>query len=411
MEKCISCGVFNKKYCFIILFNVLNNTIAVIISFLYLISSFLLNVEETNKGIFLKPLLAYIGQSLCIIPELLVKKSLTEEKEKNNFDKYKKKTLINELIFNDLSDRLTLRDKINIFIISLILLIVDYIKLYLSVANKNFDEDYNFIELIFLFLISLYFYDIKFYNHQYVSLAFFIIIQLIKIIIKYIFYYSNFIEMITELSFQIILGLFEAIIFTYSKYLMEIKFFSPYKATYIFGFINGIITLILLIIISFFSIGSLGLVEYKDSYYFDSYYFIYDNFNAGQIILSIFSSFFLGISRLIFNATINYFTVCHLFLLFPVIELSKNIKQEIINKVGIAPLLIINICEVLEFIFFLVFLEIIELNCFGLNKYTKKNIKKRAGEDINLLLLNENMRTDTEILENNSIVVNNGIVS
>ena len=91
MEKCISCDVFNKKYCFIILFNVLNNIIAVIISFLYLISSFLLNVEETNKGIFLKPLLTYIGQFLCIIPELLVKKSLTEEKEKNNSDTYKKK--------------------------------------------------------------------------------------------------------------------------------------------------------------------------------------------------------------------------------------------------------------------------------------------------------------------------------
>ena len=91
MEKCISCGVFNKKYCFIILFNILNNIIAVIISFLYLISSFLLNAEETNKGIFLKPLLTYIGQFLCIIPELLVKKSLTEKKEKNNSSTYKKK--------------------------------------------------------------------------------------------------------------------------------------------------------------------------------------------------------------------------------------------------------------------------------------------------------------------------------
>ena len=214
--------------------------------------------------------------------------------------------------------------------------------------------------------------------------------------------------MIKDLSFQIIIGLFEAIIFTYSKYLMEIKFFSPYKATYIFGFINGIITLILLIIISYFSVGSLGLVESKYSYYyFDNYYFIFDNFNIGQIILIFFSTIFLGINKLIFNITINYFTVCHLFLLFPVIEFSTNIKQEILNKFGIVPLLIINICDVLEFIFFLVFLEIIELNCFGLNKYTKKNIKKRAEEDIDLLLLNENMRNDTEIIENNSILVNN----
>ena len=119
-----------------------------------------------------------------------------------------------------------------------------------------------------------------------------------------------------------------------------------------------------------------------------------------------FSTIFLGISRLIFNITINYFTVCHLFLLFPVIEFSTNIKQEILNKFGIVPLLIINICDVLECIFFLVFLEIIELNCFGLNKYTKKNIKKRAEEDIDLLL-NESMRNDTQIIENDSIIVNN----
>ena len=212
--------------------------------------------------------------------------------------------------------------------------------------------------------------------------------------------------MIKDLSFQIIIGLFEAIIFTYSKYLMEIKFFSPYKATYIFGFINGIITLILLIIISYFSVGNFGLVGYKYSY-FDNYCFIFDNFNTGQIILIFFSTIFLGISRLIFNITINYFTVCHLFLLFPIIEFSTNIKQEILNKFEIIPLLIINICDVLEFIFFLVFLEIIELNCFGLNKFTKKNIKKRAEEDIDLLFLNGNMRNDTEIIENNSILVNN----
>ena len=54
----------------------------------------------------------------------------------------------------------------------------------------------------------------------------------------------------------------------------------------------------------------------------------------------------------------------------------------------------------------MVFLEIIELNCFGLNKFTKKNIKKRAEEDIDLLL-NESMRNDTQIIENDSIIVNN----
>ena len=128
MGKYISCGKFNKNYCFIISFNLLNSLFYIVLFFIIAaISSPNQNQKGLlgNKGIFINPFLKYIGQSLCIIPELFVKKILNNEKEKNTKDAqnlYKKKKIIHELIFNDLSDRLTLKDKINIFIISLLLL-------------------------------------------------------------------------------------------------------------------------------------------------------------------------------------------------------------------------------------------------------------------------------------------------
>ena len=88
MGKFISCGAFNKNYCYIIIFNILNNVI------LYIIAVFVLKIDVSNqienKGIFIIPLLTYIGQSLCYIPEIIIKKSLKHEKEKKKKTKKKK---------------------------------------------------------------------------------------------------------------------------------------------------------------------------------------------------------------------------------------------------------------------------------------------------------------------------------
>ena len=311
----------------------------------------------------------------------------------------RKKKIIHELIFNDLSDRLTLKDKINIFIISLLLLIVDFLKQYI-ITHQTYDDDYGFLEYLFLFLISSYLYDIKFYNHQYISLIFLIIFGIIKRIIKYCLYYTDSTNIIIDLSLKIIIALFETIIFTYLKYLMEIKFFSQYKATYIVGFINGFITLILFIIFSYISVDY-ELVKYKDKFYFDNIFYYFDTFNIGQLILIfLFLSISLGAFKLLFNVTINYFTVCHLFLLFQNYDLSQNIIQEVELEAEFIPIFIIKLCFLIEFIFGLVFLEIIELNFCGLNKNIKRNIQKRAKEDTNLLLMNTSTHRESILMDN-----------
>ena len=323
-----------------------------------------------------------------------MKKKKKKKPKKKNV--YKKKSLVFELIFNDLSKTITIKDKIKIVNISLLLLMVDYLKQYLSYRNKTIDGGSNFLEFLFLFFISTCLYDIKYYNHQYVSIFFLIILQIIKAIIKFFFIYINYIDMIIDLTIEIFLGLCEAFVYSYFKYLMQIKFFSPYKTTYIFGFINGTITLILFILFSYIPVGDLGAVTYKDKKYFDNFWFIYDNFNIVQLVTLFSLSIFLGASRLLFNITINNFTVCHLFLLLQSMNLSQNISPEIGKIDELIPKIVFNICFLFEFIFGLVFLEIIEFNCFGLNEYNKKNIRKRAKEDI---IIRGNTKRETDLIE------------
>ena len=54
---------------------------------------------------------------------------------------------------------------------------------------------------------------------------------------------------ILHLLLEIFVSFLESLFIIYSKGLMEFKFFSPYKATYIFGLINSLLLLIIYIIV------------------------------------------------------------------------------------------------------------------------------------------------------------------
>ena len=84
-----------------------------------------------------------------------------------------------------------LRDYINLGLISLLLLIIDFLRIILKKKEYNSNSQYSFIELPFLLLISTYIYKIDFYKHQYVSLIVLIVCRLIKYIIKTVYYKKN----------------------------------------------------------------------------------------------------------------------------------------------------------------------------------------------------------------------------
>ena len=392
MGKYICCGVFEKKYVYISLIQFAFNIIIIILFYLFLATNISnANVIKENKGIIQLVLLTYLGQSLCIIPELILKKYFKKEAGKKSISLFKKKSkkpYIIELIFNDYSDRITIKDRIHIALISLLMLIVDILKSYLSCRNKTFDGDYNFIELIFLFIISSFIYSNVYYKHQYISIIAMLVFEIIKYILKIKYYYISTLATIVDCLLQIVLGFMDGIIIAYLKGLMLLKFYSPYKATYIFGFINCIISLILLIAFSYIDVGSIGLLSYDGGIYFDNIFFIFNTYNIGQMIILFFMGIVLGAMKLLYNVTINYFSVCHIFLLLQSRSFSSSVNEEIEKNSGPFAISMINLCNFIEFLISLVFLEIVELNFCGLNENTKKNIQKRAEEDTKLNMVN-----------------------
>ena len=110
------------------------------------------NFKEDN--ILYKVFLSYIGQSLFIILQIMLKFKLKNE-IKNNKEKKMEKSSVIKLIFNDYSDRLTNKDLINIILFSFLLLFIDISKEilrkdYILIAFGN----YSIYQLFFLFLLS-----------------------------------------------------------------------------------------------------------------------------------------------------------------------------------------------------------------------------------------------------------------
>ena len=274
MHNCISCGKFNKIYLFIILAYLLLSTVS---STLYYIVVYPEDSSDSKDNPVFKLFILYFMNSLLFIPELILNKYFFEN-EKEIQDSNKQKTaLIIEYIFNDSSNMITFKDKIIIFIISIIIILIDaskfiFFKLLKEYADQIiYNEYYYVIELLFLFLLSIFIYKVNFYKHQYASIIIIIILGIIRLLInaKYLVdFLGNIGRLFLIIFIQILIALFSSFIFVYIKSLMEYKYFSPFKCCYLFGIIDTIIVLIAYFIISFLPCEkSYCKVSYKNKNY------------------------------------------------------------------------------------------------------------------------------------------------
>ena len=393
----IACGVFDKKYIYFILYSLLS-IILLIICLTIAYNKYNDNNQfEYMNNILLMLLIINCGQIFFFIPELIIKKNLNDKKEKTKKENFickckkEKKKIAIEYIFNDLSAKITNKDIILIIISSILLLIADYIKVLIQIRNKEqinqlvLNEQYNFMILLLLVILSYLFYKNKCYRHQICSVIIIIILGIFRYILKLIGYYKKYNKypnLFLDLFLQNIVAIIESIIIIYTKGLMELKFFSPYKICYINGVINTIIILILLIIFTFIkSEGSNWFfsLKYKEKYYLDNIYSIIDNYGYKLIFLFL-SSIFYGCLKLALNCVINSFTVCHTFFLLQNKELATILfKEEELNNLTI----MILISYFIEYFVILVFLEIIELKFCDLDKNTRRNIKERGEDETN----------------------------
>ena len=321
----------------------------------------------------------FLGISYLIFGELISKKIIYNKGEK------------------PIKNLIKIKDIVFISIVCFLFLIGEFIAIFLKIKTNTeiaLDERYNSIEFIFLFIISLIIFKVRYYKHQYISILLIILLEIIKYIInitinnndKSLNEENKDINPWFEFLLQTVRATIDAIFVGYSKLLMEVKFFSPYKATYLFGLISFIVILIAYIILSFISVegtNSYCFIYYKEKCYVENLLSVFCDFTFLQFLGLFLLSIFDGIYQFTYNFIVRDYTICHFFIYFQFYSLYTNITERNKKKLTLSLIFIFSIFEL--FITF-VFLELIQLNFCGLNKNVKSNIEKRA-----LLETNENI--------------------
>ena len=412
-KKCIiSCGKCYSKYCYLI-FGVIS------IYFLMYSLSFLFdafskkNKLDINNTLNVMSFLFFLnlGESFIIILHLIFKKNISNNKTrliKKNKDHSMK------YIFHNYSPKISFKEQIILIVVILLKLFLDIVYIFYHLYIEKITDIYitTFaplqFELIFLFFLTKLFSNIHFYRHQYLSIIIITAIELLKFIIKYdnksvIIFFRN---LIVHIAYSFL----KSLITIYIKELMDHKFLSPYKACYIFGFINWVIITFVYILLSYIPCDKLLCkVKYNNKKYFAN---IWTIFNISGLFM-----FFIFILKAIISA-LNYvvihdFSVCHSILIIQFMQITEKGTFDNSNNINhdtttIFILKFLFLC--LNIFFILIFLEIIELNICNMNYNTQKNIENRSIDDLNYYSLGYDENSDEDendenILENN----NNGI--
>ena len=335
-----------------------------------------------------------LGESLMIILDLILKKKIAPKKD----DSLEHKDKLNKMkiyIFNEISIKFSRKDKLYIAFFGILKLGLDimYISYFLfiedSFATINlFCYTFKF-ELISLFLLSKYLYNIQFYRHQYFSIIILTLIGIGDVIFKH--YDEGIGKFFIGLSYRIGYSFLKSLLIIYIKGLMEFKHITPYKACFIFGIFNFIIVTIAYVIISFIPCSAgLCSVEYNGNTYFVNIILIFSLSGLYMLIFFILKA----VSTILNYIIIHDFSVCHSFLLINVSEIRE---AYLFNKDNIENIsyIIFNLVVVflISYFFIFLFLEIIEINICGLSYNTKRNIELRATSDLKYSI-NDEMSDD-----------------
>ena len=296
----------------------------------------------------------------------------------------------------DLKNKNKLKAILYFFLICLFLLIYNFtdilFHLYQSKNPIQLDiKDFYCWLYLTIFIINIFMFKNSYYKHQYISITIIIVLGIIESSFKYSKNNYNFKDIIFILFLIIITNISLGFYISCSKILIDRYYFSPYKICYLIGLVNGSIFLIISIILSFIPCpNSFCLLKYNNEYYFDNYKYFFTKLNLKQQIGFLINSPTNIIYIIFINLIIEKYTICHTFLLYKMLELINYIFGLIDedNK-NYLIIILMYIIIALDIFFILVFLEIIELKFCGLNKYIKKNIKKRAIEDVNEALTNK----------------------
>ena len=335
-----------------------------------------LNIPKAKDVILIDPLLTYFGESLFFIVDLICR----------NFS------------YSEVIDyKICIKDYIYFGLICLLLLIIDFYKIYILIFLKTISYE-SFIMiinswiflLIFSILIGIFLYKMRFYKHHLFSIFPFILFE-IYIIFTVISFGKGF-DIILFLV-QIFMSLIESIIIILIKNIIEKKFFSPLKVCYLIGFINLMISFIILVILSNVKCDNY-LESCKENENIFDFSSIYKNKFVFICLFPI--SLFNGINKYLINTILKKYTILHTsifyqynsmeFLYLIKFNVSITVQNSTISKITGN---ILTIFYSLGVFLLLIFHEVIILNFCNLSYNIKKNIQARADKEFNDIIDND----------------------
>ena len=438
MGKYINFGIFNKHYKYILLYIILklfNNSLEGMNYYTAFNPLKLLDNEPFSKfelvrdifccyfGTFIFSIIFYVCEIKKFKKE--TKKSVPNEKSKfsNNeinliHEKYKDKRLYNFPIYTF------------IFVMFCWALEEQIIEKYSSTLSHL---DFWMFELIIICILNAKMFHTEIYKHHKFVLYFSLIPILFKIITIFLtFSDKNSNVIYVEKWYWIPLGLIiyfplitlKAYVIIKLKFFMDFNYISANKLLILYGFIGTIIFSIICMISTFTDINNSYIFLDKNSS-FCEYFKINATAKIGQIIseiiliiLGMIISYFINYN---FMMIIKFLTPVYIVFLTPIfyfffklVLIIYNIFYCLIcqdfsgffNTNGMSHLkekfILDSLGDIFSFLGFLVYLEIIELNCYGLNYNLRNNIITRAWTDSSITNFNIYDDIDEESSEGNS---------
>lgn len=443
MEKYISCGKFNKYYYFILLtflFDLINDSLYGF-NYMDIFEEFKIINTKTQQKLswhhIIHQIFNYIATYIFAYFFNKYENYSSQTGTLETINDSNKDSLKIELIHNDFE--YLEQNNHNFLICLLIIIIWVFAELFIDIyiyALK--DLDFWMIELIIITYLNAYMFKIQIFKHQKFAIWFNIfpcLLKSITIILSLfddndklpILYNINKVFIPIGIIIYLILITLRSYAFSKIKWFMDLKYISPSKLLIYLGLIGTIICTLICIVSTFVecydNIKHIEITDYicripyneqnikkaqttSNKKYLDSFIIYFkeltgknndDNYSSIEIlyeiiiILSGMVTFFF--QKYFSILVIKYLTPVHLIFSFPIFNFFQKLVLVIFNlcrgrlevqssiKFILHKFYLDIFGDCLSFFGFLVYLEIIELNCCTFSYNIKKNITRRSFDE------------------------------
>ena len=415
MKKCITCGKIDKTAIItflllsaVILFSLLNDLIfginySNIFSEMSMINSFFGN--ESNRHRLIEASFNYLGILLFGTILYLLQKFVIKDRNRN-----KVKGLRKKLIYYN-SKRLS---RMNIYYL-LILIIIWVVgeNLIILFGELFKDLDFWFLELIFLSVMLNFFFGVPIYKHHLFSMILIISIcatlKIINIILSFVFndnselyvmfWYMTIIGLIINL---ILIGI-KTLYITGIKWFIDLKFVSHTILLIIYGAFGAVFSISFCIAATYIDcnklynddiVGNICFIKSKENekiYFLDNFFIYFKQLESqkNKLFLIIFGVITFFAFKYCYILTIKKYNPVYVLFTNPLVFFIEKILLMINTLAKKKTLFLESSYKKVNFfldlsgdisfiIGFLIYLEVIVINCYGLNHNVKNNIAHRG---------------------------------